>query len=100
MRRLNTKEMEMVAGGTYSDITRTCKGCGKEFMVTAGEQEFSEASGASFEYCRDCRAANAIRDRHPAMMYEVICPGCGAHAMVPFRPEQAIYCSECFSKMV
>lgn len=98
---IDNKELEQVAGGTFSDRISICRGCGREFCVTAGEQEYSAASGASFEYCRDCRAVNNMGNREPATLCEVICPRCGARANVPFKPlpGQVIYCSECFSTL-
>ena len=49
----------------YQDKTLTCKECGKEFIFTAGEQEFYAEKGFENEpaRCRDCRdsAAAAVR---------------------------------------
>jgi len=46
-------------GKQYEDITRQCieRDCGKEFIITAGEQEFF-ASKEGFQLpkrCKDCR---------------------------------------------
>jgi CxxC-x17-CxxC domain-containing protein len=41
-----------------SDRTLTCRDCGKEFVFTAGEQEFYQQRGFSEpQRCQDCRAA-------------------------------------------
>ena len=49
----------------YEDKTLTCKDCGKEFVFTAGEQEFYAEKGLVNEpqRCKECRVArkNAIR---------------------------------------
>lgn len=42
------------------DKTLVCKDCGKDFVFTAGEQEFYKEKGFTNEptRCKDCRAAN------------------------------------------
>lgn len=42
-----------------SDKTIVCKDCGKEFIFTAGEQEFYKEKGFTNEpqRCKDCRNA-------------------------------------------
>ncbi len=58
----------------YEDKTLRCKDCGKEFVFTAGEQEFYASK---------------------------VCDACGGEATVPFEPTEGrpVYCSECFEKM-
>ena len=66
----------------YEDKTLVCKECGKEFVFTAGEQEFYAA--------------------HPQReMYTAVCAACGKEARVPFQPreDRPVYCSECFARM-
>ena len=50
----------------YADKTLTCKDCGKEFVFTAGEQEFYDEKGFTNEpqRCKECRDArkNSRRD--------------------------------------
>lgn len=43
----------------YEDKTLVCKDCGKEFVFTAGEQEFYAEKGFENEpvRCKECRAA-------------------------------------------
>ena len=72
----------------YEDKTLVCKECGKEFVFTAGEQEFYAERGFQNEpqRCKACRDArkNAARE-----------------AKVPFEPktDRPVYCSDCFAKM-
>ncbi len=42
-----------------TDKTLVCKDCGKEFVFTAGEQEFYKEKGFTNEptRCKDCRIA-------------------------------------------
>lgn len=43
----------------YQDITLTCKDCSKEFVFTAGEQDFYAQKGFTNQpvRCADCRKA-------------------------------------------
>ena len=45
----------------YEDKTLVCKDCGKEFVFTAGEQEFYAEKGFQNEplRCKECREARA-----------------------------------------
>ena len=99
IRKLSIEEMDQVAGGAYTDETRICSGCGRSFVVTAGEQEYYASRGITVSYCRECQAKNEL-DRKIPQSFDVICSGCGEHFKSPFKPGngQEIYCSECISK--
>ena len=75
----------------YEDKTLVCKECGKEFVFTAGEQEF-------YAERRDARK-NATRG--PREYYTATCAACGGEARVPFEPksDRPVYCSDCFARM-
>ncbi len=86
----------------FEDKVLQCRDCGKDFVFTAGEQEFYAKKGFSDPArCRDCRIARKKArgdyDR-PRQMYEVICDDCGKKTMVPFKPrgDRPVYCKECF----
>ncbi|MBU1089462.1 zinc-ribbon domain containing protein [Patescibacteria group bacterium] len=82
-----------VAGG---DKTLTCEECGKDFIFTAGEQEFYEEKGFTPpKRCPDCRAAKKAAGRQ---FTKVTCAGCGKETEVPFVPsgDRPVYCRECF----
>ena len=86
----------------YEDKTLICKECGKEFVFTAGEQEFYAERGFQNEpqrckECRDARKREVSRDRE---MFEATCAECGGVAKVPFKPreDRPVFCSECFAK--
>ena len=85
----------------YEDKTLVCKDCGKEFVFTAGEQEFYAEKGFTNEpqRCKACRDAkkNATRTRE---MFTAVCAECGKEARVPFKPreDRPVLCSECFAK--
>ena len=95
---------------SYNDKSLSCRDCGKEFVFTAGEQEFHAEKGFTNvpSRCPDCRAArkNAggfgggrSSDRGgPREMHSAICSECGKEAKVPFVPrgDKPVYCSECF----
>ena len=85
----------------YEDKTLVCRDCGREFVFTAGEQEFFAERGLENEpqRCGDCRRARK-RDNRRREIFEVVCAGCGAVTTVPFEPKQdrAVYCGECYTK--
>ena len=74
----------------YEDKTLVCKECGKEFVFTAGEQEFYAERGFQNEPQR-CKACRDARKNAAA----------GSEARVPFEPksDRPVYCSDCFAKM-
>ena len=86
----------------FSDKTLACKECGKDFIFTAGEQEFYGEKGFQNEptRCKDCRVARKNSLRAEREMFTVVCADCGTEASVPFRPrnDKPVYCSECFAK--
>ena len=88
----------------YEDKTLKCKDCGKEFVFTAGEQEFYAEKGFQNEpqRCKECRAArkNAVGGTKREY-FVTTCASCGGEAKVPFNPnsDRPVYCSECYAKM-
>lgn len=88
----------------YQDKTLTCRNCGKEFIFSAGEQEFYAEKGFENEpvRCRECRQLkrNSTRNQKPEI-FEIVCSKCGKVDTVPFEPrhDRPVYCSECFAAM-
>ena len=88
----------------FQDKTLTCKECGKEFIFTAGEQEFYAEKGFENEpaRCRDCRdkRRHGREGGEQRQMYKVVCAGCGKETKVPFEPknDRPVYCRDCFTK--
>lgn len=86
----------------YEDKTLTCKECGKEFVFTAGEQEFYAEKGFANDpqRCKECRRARR-GGRPEREMFTAVCASCGKEARVPFEPreDRPVYCSECFARM-
>ena len=74
----------------YEDKTLVCKECGKEFVFTAGEQEFYAERGFQNE-----------PQRGPREYFTATCAACGGEARVPFEPksDRPVYCSDCFARM-
>ena len=87
----------------YEDKTLVCKECGKEFVFTAGEQEFYAERGFQNEpqRCKACRDARKNATRGPREFFTATCARCGGEAKVPFQPksDRPVYCSECFAQM-
>lgn len=94
----------------YTDKTLTCRDCGKEFVFTAGEQEFYATRGFENEpsRCPECRSARKAQNgggrmgggqRQQREMHTVICAECGKETQVPFKPsgDRPVYCQECFA---
>jgi len=103
----------------FADKILRCRGCGAEFIWTAGEQQFYQLKGLLNEpgRCPECRALRKAermqatgvasaplataetrprRELHPA-----ICAECGVSTMVPFVPrgDKPVYCSSCFDRI-
>ncbi len=87
----------------FEDKTLVCKDCGKEFVFTAGEQEFYAEKGFENEptRCKECRDAKKARIRQSREYFTATCAACGGEAKVPFKPseDRPVYCSDCFAKM-
>ncbi|MEZ0536211.1 zinc-ribbon domain containing protein [Caldicellulosiruptoraceae bacterium PP1] len=93
----------------YQDKVLVCKDCGREFVFTAGEQEFYAEKGFKNEpsRCKDCRDQRKSMQRREARpqqkreLFDAVCSACGKETKVPFRPrnDRPIYCSDCFAKV-
>jgi CxxC-x17-CxxC domain-containing protein len=88
----------------FDDRLLTCRDCGKDFVFTAGEQEFYASKGLQHEprRCTECRNTRRQSDgsggRAPRVMHDVICNSCGRLTQVPFIPtgSRPVYCLDCF----
>ena len=76
----------------YEDKTLICKDCGKEFVFTAGEQEFYAEKGFQNQpqRCRPCRQARKGNAAPQREMYTGVCAACGKEARVPFQPRASL----------
>jgi CxxC-x17-CxxC domain-containing protein len=91
----------------FEDKVLVCVDCGKEFIWTAGEQEFYAERGFQNEpkRCPDCRKNRKSQRNGGAngerVMYDAVCARCGKPCKVPFQPsgDRPVYCSECFAEM-
>ncbi len=93
----------------YTDKTLTCRDCGKEFIFTAGEQEFYATRGFQNEpgRCPECRSARKAQNGGGGSrmgggqreMHTVTCAQCGKETQVPFKPsgDRPVYCQDCFA---
>ena len=84
----------------YQDITLACKDCGKDFIFTAGEQEFYAEKGFKNQpqRCKECRIARKNQEKGEREYFTATCSVCGKEAKLPFRPssDRPVYCSECY----
>ena len=87
----------------FQDKTLVCKECGKEFVFTAGEQQFYADRGFQNEpqRCKACRDAKKAAGKGTREMFTTVCAKCGKEAKVPFQPsdDRPVYCSACFAAM-
>ena len=91
----------------FEDKTLVCKDCGKEFVWTAGEQEFYASRGFENQPqrckpCRDARKNGGARSNSgERQMFDAVCAACGKACKVPFQPreDRPVYCSDCFARM-
>ena len=69
--RANTFIQKEEVKTMYEDKTLVCKECGKEFIFSAGEQEFYAEKGFENEptRCKDCRAARKAALRQSREMH-------------------------------
>ncbi len=101
---------------SFVDKALRCRECGREFVFTAGEQEFYQLKGLLNEpaRCPECRAMRKSQragqdgsggtssDSRPArQMHPAVCAECGAQTLVPFLPrgDKPVYCSTCFDRV-
>jgi len=93
-----------------TDITLTCRDCGREFLFTVGEQEFYASRGLMNQpsRCSECRSIRKNaggdmggRPRSERQLFTAQCSSCGGEARVPFQPrgDRPVYCSNCFQQM-
>jgi len=84
----------------FEDKVLVCKDCGKDFVFSAGEQEFYAEKGFQNEpiRCKECRTARKNQRNGEREMFDAVCAQCGASTKIPFVPknDRPIYCSACF----
>jgi len=84
----------------FEDKTLVCKDCGKDFVFTAGEQEFYAEKGFQNEpvRCKQCRTSRKSTRSSDSEIFDAVCAECGAPTKIPFQPrnDRPVYCSACF----
>jgi CxxC-x17-CxxC domain-containing protein len=90
------------------DQTMTCKDCGKQFVWTAGEQQFYQEKGFTNAptRCPDCRKAKKNMSNGGGggnrggsrQDFPITCSNCGKQDTVPFEPrgDKPVLCRDCF----
>jgi|SRR5579872_1475024 len=100
----------------YQDENLNCVDCSRQFVFSAGEQEFYAMKGFQNKpnRCPDCRAARKAQGGGRAgggggggrggfggqrEMFKATCSQCGGVAEVPFQPrgDKPVYCRDCFA---
>lgn len=86
----------------FEDKNLTCRDCNKQFVFSAGEQEFFSGKGLVNEpkRCPNCRLLMRIQRNGEDVnrVAEVSCAECGVPTRVPFQPKgyRPVYCAYCF----
>ncbi len=89
----------------FQDRILRCVDCSKEFVWTAGEQQFFADKNFKNEpkRCKACKAKRVSRPAGAMVARERVetvtnCSNCGRETTVPFRPTQGrpVFCKECF----
>lgn len=90
----------------FKDKKLICRDCSKEFVWTAGEQQFFAQKGFDRApiRCTDCRKKkkqqhqNQPSQTETEQYFKVTCSKCGKTSEVPFKPQQpdSLVCSDCF----
>lgn len=87
----------------YKDKYIICKGCGRRFVFTAGEQEFYAERGFKNkpQRCERCRDTHKVASRNPYRFSIAVCSSCGKYTIIkpPQRKGRPIYCNKCSAKV-
>lgn len=90
----------MQSNSNFADQTLVCRDCGKQFVWTAGEQEFYKQKGFDNppSRCPDCRTKKKSERMATRSMTKITCSNCGKEDEVPFVPRKGtgVLCRECF----
>lgn len=106
-------ETETSAESEFEDLSINCIDCGKDFVWTAGEQQFFRDKNLQNppKRCKECKQAKndrlaAIADAQASGIKQrievtVSCARCGEVTTVPFYPSQGrpVFCRSCFLEM-
>lgn len=85
----------------FTDKTLPCRTCGKNFLFTAGEQQYFHSHGLTNDpkRCANCRVVrrSARSGMGIANVFDVSCAECGTPTTVPFEPKgyKPVYCNQC-----
>ena len=84
----------------FSDSNLACRDCGKDFVWTAGEQEFYKQKGFDNPpvRCPECRSQRKTQRMSDWAMTKITCSRCGREDEVPFVPKKGtgVLCRNCF----
>jgi CxxC-x17-CxxC domain-containing protein len=85
----------------FQDQNLVCKDCGKQFVWTAGEQEFYAQKGFNNPpfRCGECRTKRKAERMSERTMTKITCSKCGKEDEVPFVPRKGtgVLCRACFA---
>jgi CxxC-x17-CxxC domain-containing protein len=91
----------------YRDRTLRCVECSREFVFTAGEQQFYAQKGFKNEpkRCKNCKGKRgepgvSSGRGHSGSVTATVCSQCGKETTVPFKLTQGrpVYCLQCYQQ--
>ena len=92
----------MQSSSAFQDQTLVCRDCGKQFVWTAGEQEFYKQKGFDNppSRCPEDRAKKKTEKMSSRTMTKITCSNCGKEDEVPFVPRKGtgVLCRACFAE--
>lgn len=87
---------------SFQDQTLVCRDCNKQFVWTAGEQEFYAQKGFNNPpfRCTECRTKRKTERMADRTMTKITCSKCGKEDEVPFVPRKGtgVLCKACFAE--
>ena len=85
----------------FVDKTLECQDCHREFIWSAGEQEYHAVIGYEDDpkRCPECRKVRRLANQKGNARHPAICDACQKPTIVPFVPRQGrpVYCHACFA---
>jgi ssDNA-binding Zn-finger/Zn-ribbon topoisomerase 1 len=69
------------------NVTKTCKKCGKQFLIIEKEQQFLNEKGIELPTdCPACRQTRRLKLRGERTLFKTTCNKCGKVIIVTFDP--------------
>lgn len=94
-----TKNQGVATDPTAKSDQKSCKGCGKEFLIIPQEQSFYKRKDLPWpDNCPQCRQKRRLSLRNERVLHKRKCDKCGKSMISTYREDSKyiIYCQECY----